>query len=232
MKKAPLLSIIRSLVKILTKFNIENSENLPAQGGALVTTNHLSRLDTPFLLAITDRDDLVAIVAKKYRRKPFFKWILEKIGTMVWMDRENTDFAAIRDALNYLRLGALVGIAPEGTRSQETKGLLEGKQGAAVLAARANVPIIPVGIIGSDKVNHGWARLRRPPVTIRVGKPYLLPPMDRDHRQAWLTQYTDEIMCRIAVLLPEKYRGYYADHPRLLELLSDDGQDDPLAVSI
>ena len=232
MKTARLLPVVRSLVKILTKFEVENGENLPAHGGVLVSTNHLSRLDTPFLLAITDRNDLVAIVAKKYRRKPFFKWILSKIGTMVWMDRENTDFAAIRDALNYLKEGAMVGIAPEGTRSQETKGLLEGKQGAAVLAARANVPIVPVGIIGSDKVNSGWARLRRPPVIIRVGKPYLLPPMDRENRQAWLTQYTDEIMCRIAALLPEQYRGFYADHPRLMELLSDNGQDDPLAVTI
>lgn len=232
MKNTPLLPVVRSLVKILTQYHIENGENLPVQGGALITTNHLSRLDTPFLLGITDRNDLVAIVAKKYRRKPFFKWILEKIGTMVWMDRENTDFAAIRDALDYLRQGALVGIAPEGTRSQETKGLLEGKQGAAVLAARANVPIVPVSIIGSEKVNRAWARLRRPHVTIRVGKPYILPPMDRDNRQAWLTRYTDEIMCRIAALLPEQYRGFYADHPRLMELLSDNGQEDPRAVTI
>lgn len=232
MKKAPLLPIVRSLVKILTKFEIEDGKNLPMEGGAMVTTNHLSRLDTPFLLAITARNDLVAIVAKKYRRKPFFKWILEEIGTMVWMDRENTDFSAIRDALDYLRQGALVGIAPEGTRSREMKGLLEGKQGAAVLAARANVPIVPVGIIGSEKVNSAWSRLRRPLVTIRVGKPYMLPPMDRDNRQAWLTHYTDEIMCRIAALLPEQYRGFYADHPRLLELLSENGQDDPLAVTI
>lgn len=232
MKNTPLLPVVRSLVKILTQYHIENGENLPVQGGALITTNHLSRLDTPLLLGITDRNDLVAIVAKKYRRKPFFKWILEKIGTMVWMDRENTDFAAIREALDYLRQGALVGIAPEGTRSQETKGLLEGKQGAALLAARANVPIVPIGIIGSDKVNSAWARLRRPPVTIRVGKPYILPPMDRDNRQAWLTRYTDEIMCRIAALLPEQYRGFYADHPRLMELLSDNGQEDLRAVTI
>ena len=232
MKKPPLQSAIRSLVKILTKFNIENGENLPAQGGVLVTTNHLSRLDTPFLLTITDRNDLVAIVAKKYRRRPFFKWILGKIGTMVWMDRENTDFAAIREALDYLRQGAMVGIAPEGTRSQETNGLLEGKQGAALLAARANVPIVPVGIVGSEKVNSGWARLQRPPVTIRVGTPYLLPPMDRDNRQAWLTQYTDEIMCRIAQLLPENYRGFYVDHPRLKELLAENGQEGPLVFTV
>lgn len=220
MSDAPLLPVVRALIKIVTQFKIENQGFLPREGGALVTTNHLSRLDTPLLLAITERNDLVAIVAKKYRQKPFFKWLLEKIGTMVWMDRETTDFSAIRDALNYLRQGALVGIAPEGTRSRDSKGLLEGKQGAALLAARAGVPIVPVGIIGSDKVNAGWLRLRRPPVTIRVGEPYTLPAMDREDRQAWLSRYTDEIMCRIAVLLPPEYRGFYANHPRLQELLA------------
>lgn len=187
----------------------------------MLTTNHLSRLDTPLLLAITDREDLVAIVAKNYQKKLFFKWILTKIGTMVWMDRSRTDFSAVRDALEYLRQGAIVGIAPEGTRSSEFRGLLEGKQGAALMAARASVPIIPVGIVGSEEINSHWLRLKRPPVTIRVGDPYMLPEMDRDDRQTWLTRNTDEIMCRIAALLPPKYRGFYADHPRLKELLKE-----------
>jgi 1-acyl-sn-glycerol-3-phosphate acyltransferase len=196
-------------------------DHLPENGSVLLTTNHLSRLDTPILLSITDRTDLVAIVAKKYQKKPFFRWMLGNIGTMVWMDRERTDFSAMRDALEQLRLGAIVGIAPEGTRSRETKGLLEGKQGAALMAARAAVPIVPVGIVGSDRINEHWLRLKRPPVTVRVGKPYTLPEIDRNNRQAWLSRYTDEIMCRIAALLPPEYRGFYKDHPRLKELLEE-----------
>ena len=121
----------------------------------------------------------------------------------------------------YLRQGAIVGIAPEGTRSRNAQGLLEGKQGAALLAARAAVPIIPVGIVGSEKVNAEWLHLRRPLITIRVGEPYTLPEMDRKNRQAWLSRCTDEIMCRIAMLLPPEYRGFYANHPRLKELLTE-----------
>jgi len=175
MKKYPLLEPIRSLVRTLTKFNVVNQERLPKEGGALITTNHLSRLDTPILLAITDRDDLVAIVAKKYKEKPFFKWILEKVATMVWMDRTKTDFSAVREAIDQLRAGAMVGIAPEGTRSRKTTGLLEGKPGAALLVARTSVPIVPVGIIGSEKINQHFLRLQRPPVTILVGEPYTQP---------------------------------------------------------
>ncbi len=221
MSTPPLLEPIRYLVRTLTKLHVIDSDNLPAEGGVLLTTNHLSRLDTPLLLAITKREDLVGIVAKKYQKKLFFRWVLSKVGTMVWMDRERTDFSALRDALEQLRSGAIVGIAPEGTRSRESTGLLEGKQGAALLAARAAVPVIPVSIVGSDKINKHWLRLKRPPVTIRIGEPYTLPEMDRDDRQAWLSRYTDEIMCRIAALLPPEYRGFYRDHPRLKELLEE-----------
>ena len=221
MRKPPLLEPIRFLVRTLTKFHVVNQENLPDQGAVLLTTNHLSRLDTPILMAITEREDLVGIVAKKYQEKPFFRWILSKVGTMVWMDRERTDFSALRDALHQLRLGAIVGIAPEGTRSREEKGLLKGKQGAALLASRASVQIVPVGIVGSEKINEHWLRLKRPPVVVRIGEPYTLPEMDRENRQAWLARYTDEIMCRIAALLPPEYRGFYRDHPRLQALLTE-----------
>jgi len=220
MDSKPLLNLIRFLVKTLLKFQVINQERIPGEGGILLTTNHLSRLDTPILMAITDRNDLVAIVAKKYQEKPIFKWILGKLGTMVWMDRTRTDFSALRDALDYLRHGAIVGIAPEGTRSSENKGLLQGKQGAALMAARASVPIIPVGIIGSKNINEAWLHLRRPEVTIRVGEPYTLPAMDQDNKQAWLARNTDEIMCRIAALLPQEYWGFYAGHPRLAELIA------------
>ena len=224
MKKYPLLEPIRTLVKTLTKFSVENQERLPKEGGVLITTNHLSRLDTPILLAITDRDDLVAIVAKKYKEKPFFKWVLEKVASMIWMDRTKTDFSAMREAIEHLRRGAMMGIAPEGTRSREEKGLIEGKPGAALMVSRTSVPIVPVGIIGSEKINQHFLRLRRPPVTIRVGEPYSLPEMDRDDRQGWLSRNTDEIMCRIAALLPPEYRGFYKDHPRLEELLQKKNQ--------
>ena len=217
----PLLPLLRSVVKKITRFNVINPDYLPEEGSVLLTTNHLSLMDTPLLLTITDRTDVVGIVAKKYFKKPFFKWILEKIGTIVWMDRENTDFSAVRKALEYLKMGAILGIAPEGTRSKESRGLLEGKQGAALLAARANVPILPVGIVGSEFIKSNLLKLKRSPVSITIGQPYHLPEFDRENRQVWLTQCTDEIMCRIGALLPPAYRGFYADHPRLQELLAE-----------
>jgi 1-acyl-sn-glycerol-3-phosphate acyltransferase len=221
MTKKPLFPIVFFLIKKLTKYQVMNAELIPAEGGLLMTSNHLSRLDLPLLMAMSDRTDLTAIVANKYEKKPFFKWILEKIGTIIWMDREKIDFSALRDVLSCLRRGEVIGIAPEGTRSHGSVGLLEGKQGAAVMAAQASVPILPVGIIGTDKIYEHWMKLRRPPVILRVGEAYYLPEMDPSDRQSWLSENTDEIMCRIAALLPPEYRGFYADHPRLRELLAE-----------
>lgn len=224
MTEKPLFLTVLFLIKKLTKFQVLNAELIPPEGGLLMTSNHLSRLDLPLLMAMTDRTDLTAIVANKYEKKPFFKWILEKIGTIIWMDRENIDFSALREVLSVLRRGEVIGIAPEGTRSHGSVGLLEGKQGAAVLAAQASVPILPVGIVGTDKIYEHWMKLRRPPVTLRAGKPYYLPEMDPSDRQSWLSENTDEIMCQIAALLPPEYRGFYADHPRLKELLAEEAE--------
>jgi 1-acyl-sn-glycerol-3-phosphate acyltransferase len=100
--------------------------------------------------------------------------------------------------------------------------LLQGKAGAALMAARTDVPLVPVAILGSDKIYQGWLKLRRPSIKITIGEPYHLPEFDHVDRPAWLTACTDEIMCRIAALLPPEYRGYYKDHARLKELLAQD----------
>ena len=221
MTEKPFFSVVYYLIQKLTHFDVINGENIPPTGGLLMTSNHLSRLDMPILMATSDRTDLVAVVAKKYEKKPFFKWILEKIGTVIWLDRETTDFTALRQVVNCLRKGSIVGIAPEGTRSHHSVGLLEAKQGAAVLAAQASVPILPIGIVGTDLTYGYWKKFKKAPVTVKIGKPYALPEMDRQDRQAWLTYSTDEIMCRIAALLPPSYRGFYAEHPRLKELLKE-----------
>jgi 1-acyl-sn-glycerol-3-phosphate acyltransferase len=226
MSEQILLTPIRFLVKTLTKFKVIHQERIPDKGSILMTTNHLSRLDTPLLLAIGDRKDFVGIIAKEYQEKSLIKWVLEKVGTMIWMDRDATDFSAIREALHHLRHGSFVGIAPEGTRSRETKGLLQGKPGAALMAVRADVPILPVGIIGSDKIYQNWLKLRRPPIIVNVGQPYSLPVIGTEDRQAWIVRCIDEIMCRIAVLLPPEYRGYYAEHPRLKALLQSATADE------
>ena len=112
-------------------------------------------------------------------------------------------------------------IAPEGTRSP-TGSLVDGKPGVAFLAARSGFPITPVGITGTeDKVILGNVkRFRKSTITLTGGKPFVIPPLAKENRDAALQHATDEVMCQIAALLPERYRGVYAEHERVKELLA------------
>ena len=83
-----------------------------------------------------------------------------------------------------------------------------------------------MAISGTDQAFRTlFRKLRRPKITLRLGKPFKLPPLDENRRNASLRENTDEIMCRIAMLLPSRYWGYYAEYPRLQDLLAHANAD-------
>jgi 1-acyl-sn-glycerol-3-phosphate acyltransferase len=219
MKLETLHAIIEFLVHRLFQVEYINPQYLPSTGGCILATNHLSRLDIPVLFVTPGRDYVTALAADKYQKYLPFKWILNT-ARVIWIDRENADFGALRASVEYLAKGVALGIAPEGTRSKGA--LIEAKPGAALIAEKAGVPIIPVGIAGTESGMHKMLRLQRAKITVRFGQAFTLPPIDRNDRAGWLKCSTDEIMCRIAALLPPNYRGFYATYPRLKELLSAD----------
>ncbi|MEN4010782.1 MAG: lysophospholipid acyltransferase family protein [Chloroflexota bacterium] len=213
-----LQNAVAFLIRALTRTKFIGIENFPPQDGVIVATNHTSRLDIPVLFVNPVRSDITALVADKYLKYPFFRWFTLAAGG-IWLDRSKADFSAFGQALAVLQAGRALGIAPEGTRS-ETATLLEGKQGTVLLAHRARVPIVPVGISGTHTAQRAMLRLRRGEITVRFGKPFRLPPFSRDNREEDLQRQADEVMCRIAALLPPEYHGFYAGHPRLKELLA------------
>ncbi len=217
MQRETLRRIMDRLINAVCRPTFIDLENLPAEGAFILATNHMSRMDTLLLFINPRRTDVTALVADKYKKYPLFKWILDT-GGIIWLDRENADFGALRAAGDALKKGLALGIAPEGTRST-TFQLLEGKPGTVLLALRANVPIVPVGIAGSEDIFRKIFTLRFPKVNIRFGKPFRLEPLTRERRSEQMQEYTDEIMCRIAALLPEKYHGFYRGHPRVKELM-------------
>ncbi len=213
--------IFRIVLKIIARVEMSGYGNVPKTGGAIVVTNHIGRLDALLGVILADRDDFILMVAEKYKKVPFWRWAGRKVDA-VWLDRYEADFQTLRIVLKRLKQGQILGMAPEGTRS-ETETLAQGKPGAAYLASKANVPIIAVGLKGTEDrvVKYRLRHLRRLDITINIGEPFYLPPMDRKNREAFLEQSTEEIMCRIAALLPPESRGVYADAPRLQELLAE-----------
>ncbi len=212
--------VCRFILRIIARIDLQNMERIPASGGCLVVSNHLGRLDAMLAMILPDRDDVLIMVAEKYQAYWIWRWLVRRLDAL-WLDRHNPDFRALREMQKRLKAGEIAAIAPEGTRSP-TAQLQPGKAGAVYLVAKTGVPLIPMSIVGTEdkEVYRRLWRLRRLDITIRVGEPYLLPSMPRQNRDEFLQQNTDEMMCRIAALLPPHYRGVYAEHPRLQELLN------------
>jgi 1-acyl-sn-glycerol-3-phosphate acyltransferase len=219
MKRSTLRLIVYAFFKTFTRLTIIGLEKVPRTGGVILAVNHLSRLDPPLVFALIDREKLTALVAEKYKKNPFFSWIVRMVDG-IYINRGEADLGALRQAREYLQAGGVLGIAPEGTRSH-TGSLILAKTGVAYLADKAGVPVIPAAISGTDESVRRILHLRRPDITIQFGEPVALLPISRGEREGILQRNTDEIMCRIAAMLPEKYHGVYANHPRLRELLGE-----------
>lgn len=214
--------IIRSILNLIAKVEIYGYENLPQSGAFVIATNHLGILDSAMLFYALDRWDVFIPVAEKWEQNPLFRF-LGKYFNLIFIDRFNPDLKALRKIIKLMEAGNILVIAPEGTRSRSAT-MAEGKPGVSYLAAKLNRPVTPVGLAGTeDKVIvDNLKHFRRSHIVVHAGKAFSLPPLPVKDRDAALRRFTDEIMCHIAALIPEKYRGVYAEHSRLKELLAQE----------
>ncbi len=220
MSKHTFLRILRAIARIVLRLiaRIQIIGNINYEtGGYIIVANHVGRLEAFLVILLAERDDIVLILAEKYKKYAFWRYVARKVDG-IWVNRFDADFGALRAVLKRLQNGDVLAVAPEGTRSP-TEALLPGKPGAAYLGAKSGLPLIPIGIVGTEDrvVKYRLKRFRRLDITARVGEPYRLPPLPRTDRDEWLQAQTDDMMCRIAALLPPDHRGVYADHPRLRE---------------
>ena len=212
--------LIRRIFNVIARVELSGYEHLPKEGSFVIATNHLGIVDVPIAFYALDRWDMFVMIGEKWEKVNLFRWV-GKYFNFIFIDRFNPDIKALRKVISLMEENNILVIAPEGTRSR-VGSLIEAKPGASYLATKLNLPIVPVGITGTeDKALFGnLKRLRRAHVTVTAGPAFTLPPLPRENRDETLKRYTDEIMCHIAALLPEKYRGVYAEHPRLKQLLA------------
>lgn len=212
--------LLRAILRIIARVTVYGMEYLPANTDTfVVATNHIGRLDPAFVYYLLDRRDIIMLVAEKYKEHTWSRWLAQAVDG-IFVDRYNADLAAMREVLRRIEKGGVAVLAPEGTRSP-TGAMIQGWDGASYIAAKAEVPILPVSVSGSSdkEVVERLKHFKRLQVTIRVGSPFRLPALRNKSRDKQLAAYTEEIMCRIAAELPESQWGVYADHPRLKELL-------------
>lgn len=220
MKFRTLRSIVRFFMKIIADIELHGIEKLP-KGNVIVAANHLGRLDTAVLLCVIDREDIIMPIAEKYKNHLIFGAI-GRAANGIWLNRFEADYAALRQILARMEQGGMLVIAPEGTRSK-TEALQEAKLGVAFLASKSGYPVLPVAVTGTEdrSIVENLKRFRRSKIVVRGGDLFTVEVPKGKGREQAMREATDEIMCRIGALLPEKYRGVYADHPRLKELLKN-----------
>lgn len=212
--------LLRTVMNLIARVEVSGYEYLPTKSNFVIATNHLGILDAPMAFYALDRWDLFIPVAEKWEDIPILKW-LGKYFNFIFIDRFNPDIKALRKIIKLMDEGYNLIIAPEGTRSR-VGSMMQGRPGVSYLATRLGQPIVPVALAGTEDKNviSNLKRLRRPHITVTAGKAFSLPPLPKENREEALIEYTDEIMCQIAKMLPEKNWGVYRDHPRLKELLA------------
>lgn len=217
-KRRFVTALVRWVFKLLARVEVIGLVNVPSSGSAILAMNHMSRIDPALVAVVVKRADVSALIADTYQQFLPIRWLVDIMGG-IWINRQDADLHALRQALDLLGRGGLLGIAPEGTRSQQGC-LIQAHTGIAYLADKSGAPIIPAAITGSEVAFKELRHLRRPKLKLVFGKPIWLPRINRKNREQELQKNTDEIMCHIAALLPPAYWGVYHDHPRLKAILS------------
>jgi cytidylate kinase len=210
--------IARLVAQAVTRVRVEGDlDSIPREGPFILIANHASNADPVVVGAfIPPRIGrrLNWLGKREVFDVPVLGW-LARHGGIHAVERSAVDVEAFRIAQRILAAGLPLAVFPEGTRSADG-ALQEVKDGIALLAQRSRVPIVPVGIAGSDRV---WPRGRRLPriggqIVVRVGPAFMLapePPGGATARRRTKTAATREMMGRLAALLPPRQRGAYAD---------------------
>jgi len=197
--------LVLFLGAFLTKTKLRGSEYIPEKGPFIVACNHFNRLDPPFVIYAIKKpiNFLMASDQTVEAQIMWAPWLYGFIPT----NRQNLAPSTLKRSLQALQRGEVVGIFPEGGATEQY--LRPAKKGAAYMAMTANVPILPMSIIGMDNIWDNWFKGVKPKLEIKIGKPFKLGdiPSDKKERDVALKDAGDEIMIKIAELLPPEWHG-------------------------
>jgi len=203
--------VFRGLFHVVASLSITGVENVPIGKPYLATFNHISIYDPA--VTVTCWPEMIEVLgASEVWKKPFQ-------GQLVWLyhgiqvHRGEYDRVVFDKALSVLESGRPLLMSPEGGRSHVT-ALRRAKPGLAFIVEKAGVPVIPIALVGTTDDFLGKALLgKRPVLEMRIGRPFHLPAVTGrgEERREARQRNADLVMAHIAGLLPEHYRGVYAD---------------------
>jgi 1-acyl-sn-glycerol-3-phosphate acyltransferase len=216
-----LRAVIRFVAFFVASIKITGRENIPKDDPFIVVVNHMSKADPPLVYITLPPTKLRFFAGEKWESHFFFGPLMRTAGA-IYINRGEVDRKALKEAIEAIKAGSIFGLAPEGTRSRVGE-LIQARDGAAYLATRSHIQVLPMAVVNTDIVGHNIAHFKRTALEVHVGKPVVMPDIGRRPRSNELAAYTHLIMVHIAAMLPARYWGYYKDSPALKALLA--GED-------
>lgn len=222
LSKAPSFVVrpsIRGVVKvILNKYadiKVHNSENLDKVGSPVIfICNHLSNADGLILNSVLKKHNPYFVAGVKLESTTISRLGLEMIKTIP-IKANSADVEALKKCIEAIKEEKNILIFPEGTRSRDG-AMIEGKKGIVLIARKANVPIVPIAIWGTEKLmpinddNMGEEFFEHAEVNVSIGEQFTLPKFNKEeNKEEYSEKCLDMIMHSIADQLPEEYKGVY-----------------------
>jgi 1-acyl-sn-glycerol-3-phosphate acyltransferase len=206
------VATLKPLLRIFFSWKVKGRENVPLTGPFIVTANHVHLVD-PFLLLFSFPRWINFMAKEELFRSPLLRPILRwaQVFSIHRQGEIGEKQKVLKSAKDILDRGLILGMFPEASRSPDGK-LRKGKPGSAFIASKTNVPLLPIGIVGTDKINGISWPWKRPSVVVYIGEPFKLPPADGKLSKSQMKLLTDSMMGKIAALLPPEYQGAYKEH--------------------
>lgn len=201
--------VVEKFINLTIRTHMEQLVNIPLTGPFLIAGNHVNGLDGIVMFHCVQPRRLTTLTKEENFSNPLIRILSEAWGAIP-IKRGAVDNTALTLALEALKDGKMLAILMEGTRSH-TGAMQQGKPGILPLAVKSGVPIVPVGFHGHEGFTKNLLSFRKTDFYLEIGQPFYLKATMRDLDRETRQIATDEIMYRIAMLLPEKYRGYYSD---------------------
>lgn len=201
--------LIRIYTRITCRIDAPDFQNIPTRGPLIVISNHTGQIEAPLLYAHLQPRRITGWAKAEAWNNTFLRWVFNTWG-MIPVRRGEADTHALKEALRALESGKIFGIAPEGTRNF-TGHLRRAMPGAVIVALHSGAPIIPIAHWGGEDFLKNLRRFKRTDFHIRVGEPFKLNIVGKKVSAEVRQQIVDEMMIQIAKLMPEEYRGDYAE---------------------
>lgn len=200
--------LLRVYFRLTLRMDAQGLEKIPTQGPLIVVSNHTGQIEVPVLATLLQPRKITGWGKAEAFDNWFLRWVFSA-WEIIPVRRGEADMAALKRALRLLEEGRFFGIAPEGTRNK-TGVLRRALPGTVILALRSGAPLMPIVHWGGENFLKNLRQFKRTDFHLRVGKPFRVKVEGKvtgEMRQ----EIVDEMMYRVAELLPEEYRGAYAE---------------------